>query len=208
MNPIDEAEHIRVLLREGSMMTHEEKMVLIARIRYDAIIRIVKIRPETLTEGHDLTLPYQGYHFIGELRKEIIPPELAAYVDLLEACTRSMDNKQIFVDAICYAYAKTDGGLITGHKHKKSQREKAKQPRGIIREIKEKLVKQYPDYPPEDLWSHLFAELEGMGFDPEEMKLYPKEKSAKTSNKLYKYYRNDKSKTIKFETFRGIKIDK
>ena len=86
MNPIDEAEHIRVLLREGSMMMHEEKMVLIARIRDDAIIRIVRIRPETLTEGHDLTLPYQAYHFIGELRKEIIPPELATFVDLLEAC--------------------------------------------------------------------------------------------------------------------------
>lgn len=115
MMPFEEADHIRVLLT-GSMMSHEQKMELIALIRNNAIVDIVKIRPETIAEGHDLTLPYQAYHFIGELREEAIPLELAALLTLLEACTHTVNNGQINENAICAAYAKTDNALISGTK--------------------------------------------------------------------------------------------
>lgn len=116
MKPIDEAEHIRVLLQQGAMMTHEQKMGLIEQIRDNAIDAIVKIRPETITEGHELTLPYQAYHFISELRKEAITLELDALLTLLETCIRTVDSEQINDNAICYAYAKTDNTLISGTK--------------------------------------------------------------------------------------------
>lgn len=202
MKPIDEAEHIRGLLKEGAMMTHEKKMNLIAQIQKNAIRDIVEIRPETITEGHDLNLPYQAYHFIGELRKEAIPPELAAFLDLLEACTRSMDNGQVLASAICFAYAKTDGGLISGHKYKKSQSEKAKLPRSIIAEIKTKLSGKYPDYSAKELWPHLYAELEEMELSPEEGD------SRKPNGWFYTYDHKDGSKTITFKTFANIKINK
>lgn len=120
MNPFEEEDHIRILLEPGSsMMTHEQRIGLIAKIRKNAIAAIVKIRPETVTEGHDLTLDYQAHHFILELRKETIPPELSAYLNLLEVCTRSLDGGRINVNAICSAYRKTDGYLISGAKSAK-----------------------------------------------------------------------------------------
>lgn len=180
MKPIDEAENIRGLLKEGAMMTHEKKMNLIAQIQKNAIRDIVEIRPETITEGHDLNLPYQAYHFIGELRKEAIPPELAAFLDLLEACTRSMDNGQVLASAICFAYAKTDGGLISGHKYKKSQSDKAKLPRGnildddgsktTIGEIIGLLATSFEhnEEGAKELWMLFYSELEGRyHLDPE-----------------------------------------
>jgi hypothetical protein len=208
MNPIDEAEHIRVLLREGAMMTHEQKMGLVAKIRENAIIRIVKSRPETLTEGHDLTLPYQAYHFIGELRKETIPLELAAYLDLLEVCTQSVDNKQILVNAICHAYAKTDSGLISGHKHKKSQSKKAKQPRGrkveiITGEVKtiEQMIAdlaknpEFCDETTSNLWDRFYGILDETGLNPELIENQNPRKRA------YKYDGKDDRKPITYGIF-------
>lgn len=196
MRPIDEVEHIRTLLRTGSMMTHEQKMGLIAQIRKNAIIDIVKIRPETVTEGHDLTLTYQAYHFISELRKheviqslanltkteyekirlekakalgfdqtilddlmelrargggEAVPPELAANLDLLEACTRTVDNRQINENAICAAYAKTDGDLITGKKFlENSGRKKGALSQKTI--YINQLARMHPELSPKELY--------------------------------------------------------
>jgi hypothetical protein len=116
MKRIDETDHIRVLLQTGAMMTHDQKMGLVAQIRDNAIAAIVKVRPETIMEGHDLTAPYQAYHFIGALRQEAITLELTATLNLLEACTRTLDHGQINANAICSAYAKTDGNLISGTK--------------------------------------------------------------------------------------------
>lgn len=199
MMPIEEADHIRVLLT-NSMMSHEQKMGLIALIRNNTIVDIVKIRPETVAEGHDLTLPYQAYHFISELREENIPPDLAANLDLLEACTRTVDNGQINENAICAAYAKTDGNLISGHKYKKSQSKKAKLPRGIITEIKKKLSGKYPNYSAKELWPYLYAELDEMQLDPEENDDVPGEE-------WYTYDHNDGRKSIKFRRFANIKIN-
>lgn len=177
MKPIDEAEHVRVMLHTGSMMTHEQKMKVVERIRDNAIAAIVKIRPETITEGHDLTLPYQSYHFISELRKETIPPKLAANLNLLEVCTSSIDNRQIFANAICSAYAQTDSGLISGYEYKISQSEKASKPRGkvtddgeTIGDLIERLAHERDalgDYiPAPDLWEPLSAALEEAEANP------------------------------------------
>lgn len=201
MKPIDEAEHIRVMLKTGSMMTHEQKMNVVGRIRDNAIAAIVKIRPETITEGHDLTAPYQAYHFISELRQEAIPPELAAKLDLLEACTNALHHGQINENAICHAYAKTDGHLIMGENTSKTNSVKAQLPRGIIREIKTELVKQYPDFTAKELWPHLYDELDKRQLDPKDGD------DGKLEGWLYTYDHKDGSKTIMFRTFANIKIN-
>lgn len=223
MTPIDEADHIRVLLETGSMMTHEQKIGLIERIRGNAIIDIVKIRPETITEGHDLTLPYQAHHFIDELRKEAIPLELAALLTLLKVCTQSVDNGQIFANAICTAYAKTDGGLIAGYKFKKNQSEKGKlrgvqqsrekaekdeveviHGRGNVSSIIKELARmkdQIDGYlsPKDELWPMLYGKLD-------ELRLNPKDVYDDTGNPLRIDYRDGNGKTgqITFASFKSM----
>lgn len=235
MSPFEEEEHIRNLLADGSMMTHEQKFGLIAQIRNNAISAIVKIRPETITEGHDLTAPSQAYHFIGELRKEAIPLthlthrlrmerlRLAAYLDLLEACTRSVDNGQINENAICTAYRKTDGGLIMGAGYSKDQsekgklrgaqqsREKAKKDeveiihgRGNVSAIINGLAltkDQLGDYlsPKDELWPELIGALGDLGLRPNEV-------YDNSGNPLRIDYRDGDGKTgeIKFSSFKSM----
>lgn len=84
--------------------------------------------------------------------------------------------------------------------HSSSQRKKAQASRSIIREIKEHLVSQYPDYTAKELWPHLYAELERRELDPEENDDVP-------GAEVYTYDQKDGRKTISFRTFANITVN-
>lgn len=120
---------------------------------------------------------------------------LYATLEALEAKALSDRVRQNIDDAYCGLDFDV---VMQGDGHSKRQSEKAKLPRGIIPEIKEKLVSQYPDHTAKELWPHLYAELEERDLDPEENDDAP-------GGEWYTYDHKDGRKTIKFTTFANIK---
>lgn len=213
MNRSEEVPHIRSILRHGYNETFILWMWDVA-LEYLPPAVIAKVPPPYFSDDiraayqaigknleWNLTIPDSGdtgaYAFFYAAGRAGLTQGQQNAAALLFALTEALEEnalsdrvKQNILDA--YAGLDSDA-LILGIDYKKIQKKKAQKPRSIIPEIKEDLVRNYPDYTAKELWPHLYAELRERGLDPEE------------TDAGYKYDHKDGDKTITFNSFANIK---